>query len=471
MFFFSSIFSNSQIPKRYLAIALLLFSQTIKSQNLIPNPSFEEHDTCYICASFSPFGCSPLSVDYWNDPVNSAEYFNSCSVSSLFSVPVNSTNLSNFLYPRTGNAYAGINTSIGEQTVTPYVYDYLQTKIQLFSSHCYYFEYYTVATDSMAYAITRLGAYFSKDSIYGPYWSMLSYEPQIENTINPIIDNINWQKISGTFIANGDEKYVTIGCFRDSLNAGYYKINNPNAWWRPYYYIDDVSLYDVTIQTNRDTIICSEQTTKYNLQVNGAFSKYTWSTGDTTLQINVNQSGMYWVKGSIPNIGDFYDTVYVTFAKPPTIAVSNDTTIYSGTSAKLIASGNYQNYIWSIGINSPNITVSDSGIYTVEVYDYYNCKTQKSVSVKTIKAPEIPFVLPTIIHLKNEKLIIKNKVGLNIPIDKISIYNTLGQVIFESTNYANEFPNIPQAKVGVGMYYYSIKFGNETVTSKLLIVE
>ncbi|CAN5484532.1 hypothetical protein BH11BAC2_BH11BAC2_17200 [soil metagenome] len=57
---------------------------------------------------------------------------------------------------------------------------------------------------------------------------------------------MNWMKVSGTFVANGGEKYITVGCFRDdSLINDSVIAQFGNNFNFSYYYIDDVSVIPV----------------------------------------------------------------------------------------------------------------------------------------------------------------------------------------------------------------------------------
>ena len=447
-------------------ILCFMFSHYLMAQpNFVPNPSFENPDSCA-----RTLGLIKVA-NPWHDPVNSADLFNPCQLGFLMQVP---NNIGGSQYPHSGLNYAGIQTYSNPAPAPDFWinFEYLQTKLKnkLIANHKYYLEFFVSMSDTICLACNSLGARVTLDSIHSTPSTQLTGNTVVANT-QMLTDKINWQKISGIFKAQGGEEFLTIGNFTLQPISDTIRIvgcSQPLQWpfWS-YYYIDDVSLYNVTINAGNDTVICNPNTIN-TLKVKGDFTSYLWSTSDTSKYINITQSGTYWVKGNIPNIGDFYDTITVTFAQAPTFALSNDTTIYQGTTATLIASGNYQNYSWNTGINATTITVTDSGIYTIEVYDYDHCKTQKSVAIKTIPKPELPFLLPTIIQQSKEKLIFKPKTGLSINIDKLTVFDTFGQIVFEGINYKNEF-SAPH--VANGLYYYKIQYGNEEIINKLMVVE
>jgi hypothetical protein len=62
------------------------------------------------------------------------------------------------------------------------------------------------------------------------------------NPGNPVIqDTLNWVKVSGCYLAQGGEEYLTIGNFFDNANT---QITAGNG--SSYYYVDDVLVEEIT---------------------------------------------------------------------------------------------------------------------------------------------------------------------------------------------------------------------------------
>lgn len=227
-----------------LAMLLLVVnSEKIIAQNLIPNPSFESYSSCPTIAAqlyratnwFQPRKTSTASVNQ----ACSSEYYNACSA-GLVSVPYNSFGVQ---YPRTGNAYIGFSfyESIGWN-----YREYAEVKLidPLVAGQRYKLEFYASLTDYCRYAIKQLDACFTADSLFdSTVFVISSIVPQIQNTTF-VSDTMNWTKVSGSFIAAGGEHFLTLGNFQlDSLTDTLRVINNPNNYFNgAYYYIDDVSL-------------------------------------------------------------------------------------------------------------------------------------------------------------------------------------------------------------------------------------
>ncbi len=175
------------------------------------------------------------------------DYFNSCSdVFSEISIPQNI-----FGYQQTmeGNAYIGlILLYVDFNNEKPEYREYIQTKINhcLTSGQEYYLEFFVNKSNIYGIAIDKIGAFFSTDPISKNDAEVLNVEPQIFNQHHQVItDTISWTKISGTFIASGNECYLTIGNFY-SIEETDTIIFNPD--WPDdyaYYYFDGILLIEV----------------------------------------------------------------------------------------------------------------------------------------------------------------------------------------------------------------------------------
>jgi hypothetical protein len=132
-------------------------------------------------------------------------------------------------------------------------------------------------------------------------------------------DSVNWVAVSGTFIANGGEQYLTLGNFRDeSHTMKQYLGGSGSLNLEAYYYIDDVYVgttpatsiqeekkeQDIKLYPNPNN---GEMTLDCNLQdtENGSLVIYSLtgkiiklvqlSSGTKSLRINAQelQAGMY----------------------------------------------------------------------------------------------------------------------------------------------------------------------------------
>jgi len=224
-------------------IGLFLFlSLNANAQNLVLNPSFEDTIACT--------GTYAMQCKYWYwATYGSPDYFSEqpdifCGTSY---VPQSG---GGYQYARTGIAYVGLG--VYTKHVSPnhinrreYVGGELSDTLK--QGHEYCVSFYVSVAEEFKYVVDGIGLYLSVDSAVDyTINTNLSFMPQISNPAGNIIyDTLNWVQISGTYIATGGEKYLTIGNFKDDANTA---IDSTSASLiESYFFIDDVSVIDCTV--------------------------------------------------------------------------------------------------------------------------------------------------------------------------------------------------------------------------------
>jgi hypothetical protein len=119
----------------------------------------------------------------------------------------------------------------------------------------------------------------------------------------------------------------------------------------------------------------------------GNFSSYQWNTGETTQDIEVDQSGTYSVMIEDVNGCMDSDTVSVTIYTRPNVNLGSDI-VQCGGSASLSA-GSFSQYLWSTGETTSDITVTATGEYHVEIEDMNGCKDNDTVSITIHPIPTV----------------------------------------------------------------------------------
>lgn len=195
---FNSHYSIMNLTLIFSFISLLSFSQ-----NLIPNPSFEQYKLCPTGNGFGEIN----KLENWYEVYSSADYYN-CSAG----IPGNSFGSQ---YAKTGNGYIGFanGESIGVKLLNP-----------LETGKDYLVEFYVSLADDYGIATKDIGIHFSRDSIC--VYSNPEGNLQIKNLDLVISDSVGWTKISGIYNSKGCEKYLAL-----IIDAPY-----------SYYYFDDISV-------------------------------------------------------------------------------------------------------------------------------------------------------------------------------------------------------------------------------------
>lgn len=218
--------------------------------NLVFNGSFEEYRFCP--KRVDAVGVL-INVDGWYQPTKgSADYFNTCG-SRECGVPKNKLGEQ---LPHDGDGYCGIYCSKNDYR------EYLQTRLRrkLRAGDSIRLTFFVSLSEQSTGAVATLGGLFTKEDIYDTVRSILlhkeyetlsddifqviatTYTPQVMNPPDvPLTDTRNWQCVTGIFVADGGEQYITLGNFNTAERSGYVEPDSlvqllPGS----YYYIDDV---------------------------------------------------------------------------------------------------------------------------------------------------------------------------------------------------------------------------------------
>jgi len=231
-----------------------IFAQT----NLVPNPSFEDTISC----NTSGFYLEDFTAN-WRGGYG---YYNTCQSSNHY-VPANYLG---YQYPKTGGAYSGIGTRCNGTTPAR---EYIQTKLvhQLVVGKKYKVLFYVSLADTSSSYSNSIGAYFSADSFFVSTTWLIEHIPQIQNNVhNNLGSKTDWTLVCDTFIAVGNEKYITIGNFYDDSLSPLTHLTTvceqqPSSYnCCSYYYIDDVSVELI----DESGLSVNEVKKKYNIVPN-----------------------------------------------------------------------------------------------------------------------------------------------------------------------------------------------------------
>jgi hypothetical protein len=378
------------LKKARIFLAFFIFSLTgFAQRNLVFNPSFEIIDTCL--SNGIPF--QNINTYGWY-AFCCADMYSTCrEPPSSYGVP---QNYLGFQYPRTGNNYAGVQT-YNAGTNRDYILGQLKSTLVKDKKYCVNFFVSLVDTTQNACSNIALAL-----TDYIPKINFSTIEniiPQIENdpSNNQLLSHDDWMEVKGSFFAVGIEKYVTIGNFTPNENCDTVMLNEPEFPLQPYgsyYYLDDVSVYELKALENKDTLVCKQPNFNQTLNAFSGFDTYQWNTGDTSRTLNITSPGTYWVTAT-NWCGTTTDTVVVQeldtalFASilPPNISVCQENLPIS-----IELTPNLQNYFynqtWSNGDTLAFTSINNP--QTITVTANYLCGTAKdSISIATFPQAQV----------------------------------------------------------------------------------
>jgi len=113
---------------------------------------------------------------------------------------------------------------------------------------------------------------------------------------------------------------------------------------------------------------------------NSVYTNLLWSTGTSAPNIQVSQSGTYWVtvtgaQGCIAS-----DTVVVNFTSTAALNLGNDITICTSAINVNLNAGVFDSYLWNTGETTSTINVTQAGTFSVIVTDG-NCTANDTIII------------------------------------------------------------------------------------------
>ena len=229
--------------------------------------------------------------------------------------------------------------------------EYIHTKLidTLKANHTYIGSLYLSRANYSAYGIVTAGLLFTDTAISqsGIYVSITA-NPQVKNKIL-LRDSLNWIMVQDTFKATGTEVYLTVGNFNSTNTSDTTLLqpilNNGDSWQAAYYYIDGVSVYDITTgvcnnlwDAGFDKYILAGDSIRLGA-INTDNSTYAWVNSISGLTfLNSNTDARPWSKPSVTT------TYYVTKTCPNNNVFIDTVTVYvqQTTGIKKVATNNVQ---------------------------------------------------------------------------------------------------------------------------------
>lgn len=136
----------------------------------------------------------------------------------------------------------------------------------------------------------------------------------------------------------------------------------------------------------------------YSVLSSSSQHSYSWSTGASTREINVNQNGDYWLTATDQNGCTSKNSNVLTIqVNPlplqPEITVTGNTTFCENSRVILEAPG-ASGYLWSNGTTSKSLAVNIAGIFYVQTLNEFGCHSPRSAAVttRTLPIPPAPVV-------------------------------------------------------------------------------
>jgi gliding motility-associated-like protein len=171
----------------------------------------------------------------------------------------------------------------------------------------------------------------------------------------------------------------------------------------------------------------------------GNFSTYLWNDGSTERTLAVQDTGFYSVTVTDNNGCSGYNTIAITILlNSPSDFLPADTTICSNETLRLKPERSYESYLWNTNSTSEAITVSQAGIYILQVTDQNNCTGKDTINVKQkdcMKGCYVPGAFTPNGDGKNDRL--RPLLFGNVIRYRFTVYDRSGRIVFQSSNLSD----------------------------------
>ncbi len=282
-------------------------------------------------------------------------------------------------------------------------------------------------SDSGTYVLTVVddeGCSYT-DSIKITYYPDTNTKAEIDSTVCND-ETFVWNNMN--INSEGDYEYTT---------ANKYGCDSLTILHLTYYPVTDVEIYGETMFCKGDTVI---------LQASD-MSRYLWSTGDTSAQIEVAQQGWYYLNASDQNGCTATDSIYIEQIPALDIQINTlDESCYNAQDGKISITyisggvGTIRYYIDNTPVNNGD-TLRDlsPGDYTISAIDSFGCEWSAEMSIES--APQLWVSLGDDIIVTTTDTIISIEAENNFTtIQKIQWYID-GQLIDNDKDYYEFLPS------------------------------
>ena len=233
---------------RAAAVLLMLVSYgELPAQNLVLNPSFEEH---FRCPNNFNTSSREFSLPGWRSATTGTpDYFHQCSWGDC-DVPFNWAGESN---AHTGLGYVGVylwNRPTVKTNTKPRSYrEYIQGELKnpMIKGKRYQVEFYYKLASYSVYSVDRIGLLLTDSTVEYKGDEVIQDRPQLSVIKDEPVTKAGWELASMEYVAMGGEQYIIIGNFFDNMTTQFVQLDNrkgksPMLSGSAYFYIDDVSV-------------------------------------------------------------------------------------------------------------------------------------------------------------------------------------------------------------------------------------
>ncbi len=357
----------------------------IYAQNLVPNFNFDSVTTCP-----DSRGQLAFAPPWYSPNFETTDLMHECSSVERTSIP---DNFWGSQFPASGRGMAGIRTYLAPEAANKDDYkEFVAVELtdSLIEGETYFLSFKVSPGENNVYITDDIGMYLNETPPRDT--NLLTVTPVLANATNWLLSNYtSWFEIKGNYVANGGERHLVIGNFKDNENTTLALPLNPREVAESaYLFIDEVvvescrSRLPDNLITNQEANICNGTPISLNTNLS-TDNEVLWSNGSSSASIIVDEPGFYYATATI-NGCVMEDSIEV-IESGPEIMENPDTTICRGNQLFLTADNTASN-LWNNEINSDTLLVDSPGTYFLSSTKD-NCTVQDTIIVDFAELPDI----------------------------------------------------------------------------------
>ena len=309
-----------------------------------------------------------------------------------------------------------------------------ETDYPLEAGKVYHMEYWVkpVSVDivGISFAIDQIGALFTADVPVHDEQNIFPHTPQVDNGGTILNDLSQWTKVSGCFVAEGGERYVTIGNFQRDEDTATLPLPGAAQPSLAYYLLDAVSLIEVEYPSlPNDTTICNGDS--YEIQLEHPTAEYLWSDGSTGNSYIVDHFGTHFVDISINGCTHREE---IEVGQHPTPEASTHEAQFCFGERVILGANDDFDLLWSTAETSESILIDAEGSYWVQLSNI--CGTATEEFHVEGKDCSCQIWVPNSFTPNNDGVNDRFEAEINCELFdfEFSIYNRWGELIFSTTD-------------------------------------
>lgn len=231
-----------------LTITMAVFSNAQDDQNMVENGSFEQ-----IEGKIKRAGAINVAVGWMSPTKTGADLFSE-KVKGELGTP---SNFVGYEEPHDGGNYVGIRV-FSYNDKEPRQYISAKLKLPLRKDAMYCVKFYINLAEGSKYASNNIGVNFSKKQYNIDEDKHILGNTHMMHQDNPVHNHLfGWEEICGTYVAEGGEKYITIGNFFANGDTENQRLKKAKDFtgisvMSAYYFIDDISVVMIDDETECD---------------------------------------------------------------------------------------------------------------------------------------------------------------------------------------------------------------------------